>query len=104
MHVTYLVRLPTTGLLARNHFWFPVVREEYVNSSLLFIVTSTESQLFNQVVPNDSFPSDRLPTRKGGVLLHFNHIPTASTGWRAQDLFESLTFTSRDMYHLVAEI
>src|SRR6266446_5845763 len=50
------------------------------------------------------FLSGRLSTRKGGVLLHFNHIATVSTRWRAQNLFESLTFTSRYMYRLVTEI
>src|SRR6266550_6687707 len=52
----------------------------------------------------DHFLSGRLSTRKGGVLLHFNHIATVSTRWRAQNLFESLTFTSRYMYRLVTEI
>jgi hypothetical protein len=49
------------------------------------------------------FLVSRLSTRKAGVLLHFNHIATVSTGWRAQNLFESLTFTSRYMYRLAAE-
>jgi hypothetical protein len=49
-------------------------------------------------------PVCRLSTRKGGVLLHSNHIATVSTRWRAQNLFESLTFTSRYMYRLPAEI
>src|SRR6266550_1086468 len=48
----------------------------------------------------DHFLSGRLSTRKGGVLLHFNHIATVSTRWRAQNLFESLTFTSRYMHRL----
>src|SRR2546427_8712709 len=41
-------------------------------------------------------PGCRLSTRKGGVLLHLNHIATASTRWRARNLFE--------MNRLAAEI
>src|SRR5438105_12815105 len=40
--------------------------------------------------------SCRLSTRKGGVLLHLNHIATASTRWRGRNLFE--------MNRLAAEI
>jgi hypothetical protein len=46
----------------------------------------------------------RQEERKSGVLLHFNHIATVSTKWRAQNSFESLTFTSRYMYRLAGEI
>jgi hypothetical protein len=48
-------------------------------------------------------PVCRLATRKGGVLLHFNHIATVSTRWRGQNLFESLAL-ARYLYRLPTEI
>jgi hypothetical protein len=55
-------------------------------------------------VNNEDYTALTIEFAKGGVLLHFNHIATVSTGWHAQNLFESLTFTSRYMYRLAAEI
>src|SRR6266478_2476119 len=49
-------------------------------------------------------PTGRLFTGKGGVLLHFNHVATVSTRWRAQNLFECLAFTTKYMYRLAAEV
>jgi len=67
------------------------------------IITSTKSQLFNQVLPNDRFRAVAdYPPGKVVCLPHFNHIATVR--WRAQNLSESLTFTSRHMYRLAAEI
>jgi len=57
-----------------------------------------------QGVFSAQFPSGRPSTGKGGVLLYFNDIATVSSRWRAQNLFESLTFASKYMYRLASEI
>ena len=51
-------------------------------------------RFFNPNHP-DTDRSLRISVRKGGVQLHFNHTATVSTKLRAQNLFESLRFTSR---------
>ena len=42
------------------------------------------------------------------MLLHFNHIATVSTKWRAQNLFESLIFrrntSSQHYFRIVASL
>ena len=42
----------TLGLLARNSLRLPVIREEHLNSSTAYRVTSTESRLSTQVAVN----------------------------------------------------